>query len=108
MLRAPDTGLIITVIGGINDSPLACEMVRLYYGLSLIHIYEDDAKLAAIEKSNGTSYGMYFDLGGIQIPLDFAFPAIAPWVIGAEIAESLEQFEEMCIRDISIARQSPP
>lgn len=54
---------------------------------------EDDAKLAAIEKSNGTSYGMYFDLGGIQIPLDFAFPAIAPWVIGAEIAESLEQFE---------------
>lgn len=54
---------------------------------------EDDAKLAAIEKSNGTSYGMYFDLGGIQIPLDFAFPAIAPWVIGAEIAESLDQFE---------------
>nr|DAH64730.1 MAG TPA: PolyVal ADP-Ribosyltransferase [Caudoviricetes sp.] len=54
---------------------------------------EDDAKLAAIEKSNGRSYGMYFDLGGIQIPLDFAFPAIAPWVIGAEIAESLEQFE---------------
>ena len=54
---------------------------------------EDNAKLAAIEKSNGTSYGMYFDLGGIQIPLDFAFPAIAPWVIGAEIAESLEQFE---------------
>lgn len=54
---------------------------------------EDDAKLAAIEKSNGMSYGMYFDLGGIQIPLDFAFPAIAPWVIGAEIAESLEQFE---------------
>lgn len=54
---------------------------------------EDDAKLAAIEKSNGTSYGMYFDLGGIQIPLDFAFPAIAPWVIGAEVAESLEQFE---------------
>ena len=54
---------------------------------------EDDAKLAAIEKSNGTSYGMYFDLFGIQIPLDFAFPAIAPWVIGAEIAESLEQFE---------------
>jgi len=35
MLRAPDTGLIITVIGGINDSPLACEMVRLYYGISL-------------------------------------------------------------------------
>lgn len=54
---------------------------------------EDDAKLAAIEKSNGRSYGMYFDLGGIQIPLDFAFPAIAPWVIGAEVAESLEQFE---------------
>lgn len=54
---------------------------------------EDDAKLAAIEKSNGTSYGMYFDLGGIQIPLDFAFPAIAPWVIGAEVAESLDQFE---------------
>ena len=54
---------------------------------------EDDAKLAAIEKSNGRSYGMYFDLGGIQIPLDFAFPAIAPWVIGAEIAESLDQFE---------------
>ncbi len=54
---------------------------------------EDDAKLAAIEKSNGRSYGMYFDLGGIQIPLDFAFPAIAPWVVGAEIAESLEQFE---------------
>lgn len=54
---------------------------------------EDDAKLAAIEKSNGRSYSMYFDLGGIQIPLDFAFPAIAPWVIGAEIAESLEQFE---------------
>ena len=54
---------------------------------------EDDAKLAAIEKSNGRSYGMYFDLGGIQIPLDFAFPAIAPWVTGAEVAESLEQFE---------------
>ncbi len=54
---------------------------------------EDDAKLAAIEKSNGRSYGMYFDLGGIQIPLDFAFPAVAPLVTGAEIAESLEQFE---------------
>ena len=54
---------------------------------------EDDAKLAAIEKSNGRSYGMYFDLGGIQIPLDFAFPAIAPLVTGAEVAESLEQFE---------------
>ena len=54
---------------------------------------EDDAKLAAIEKSNGRSYGMYFDLGGIQIPLDFAFPAIAPWVTGAEVAESLDQFE---------------
>ena len=35
MLRVPDTGLIIMVIGGINDSPLACEMVRLYYGISL-------------------------------------------------------------------------
>lgn len=54
---------------------------------------EDDAKLAAIEKSNGTSYGMYFDLGGIQIPLDFAFPAVAPLVTGAEVAESLDQFE---------------
>lgn len=54
---------------------------------------EDDAKLAAIEKSNGRSYGMYFDLGGIQIPLDFAFPAIAPLVTGAEVAESLNQFE---------------
>lgn len=54
---------------------------------------EDDAKLAAIEKSNGRSYGMYFDLGGIQIPLDFAFPAVAPWVTGAEVAESLDQFE---------------
>jgi hypothetical protein len=54
---------------------------------------EDDAKLAAIEKSNGRSYGMYFDLGGIQIPLDFAFPAIAPLVTGAEVAESLDQFE---------------
>lgn len=54
---------------------------------------EDDAKLAAIEKSNGRSYGMYFDLGGIQIPLDFAFPAVAPLVTGAEVAESLEQFE---------------
>lgn len=54
---------------------------------------EDDAKLAAIEKSNGRSYGMYFDLGGIQIPLDFAFPAVAPLVTGAEVAESLDQFE---------------
>lgn len=54
---------------------------------------EDDAKLAAIEKSSGTSYGMYFDLGGIQIPLDFAFPAVAPLVTGAEVAESLDQFE---------------
>lgn len=54
---------------------------------------EDDAKLAAIEKSNGRSYGMYFDLFGIQIPLDFAFPAVAPLVTGAEIAESLDQFE---------------
>lgn len=54
---------------------------------------EDDAKLAAIEKSNGRSYGMYFDLGDIQIPLDFAFPAVAPLVTGAEVAESLDQFE---------------
>lgn len=54
---------------------------------------EDDAKLAAVEKSNGKSYGMYFDLGVVQIPLDFAFPAVAPLVTGAEIAESLEQFE---------------
>ena len=54
---------------------------------------EDDAKLAAIEKSNGRSYGMYFDLGGIQIPLDFAFPAVAPLVTGAEVEESLDQFE---------------
>lgn len=54
---------------------------------------EDDAKLAAIEKSNGRSYGMYFDLFGIQIPLDFAFPAVAPLVTGAEVAESIEQFE---------------
>lgn len=54
---------------------------------------EDDAKLAAIEKSNGRSYGMYFDLFGIQIPLDFAFPAVAPLVTGAEVAESLDQFE---------------
>lgn len=54
---------------------------------------EDDAKLAAIEKSNGRSYGMYFDLGVIQIPLDFAFPAVAPLVTGAEVAESLDQFE---------------
>lgn len=54
---------------------------------------EDDAKLAAIEKSSGRSYGMYFDLGGIQIPLDFAFPAVAPLVTGAEVAESLDQFE---------------
>lgn len=54
---------------------------------------EDDAKLAAIEKSNGRSYGMYFDLGVVQIPLDFAFPAVAPLVTGAEVAESLEQFE---------------
>lgn len=54
---------------------------------------EDDAKLAAIEKSNGRSYGMYFDLGGIQIPLDFAFPTVAPLVTGAEVAESLDQFE---------------
>ena len=54
---------------------------------------EDDVKLAAIEKSNGRSYGMYFDLFGIQIPLDFAFPAVAPLVTGAEVAESLDQFE---------------
>ena len=53
---------------------------------------EDNSKLAAIEKSEGTSYGMYFDLFGTQIPVDFAFPAVSPMIIGAEVAQTIRDY----------------
>ena len=50
---------------------------------------EDDSRLSAIEKSNGKSYGMYFDVFGTEIPVDFAFPAVSPMIIGAEVAQTI-------------------
>ena len=54
---------------------------------------EDDARLAAIQKSEGKSYGMYFDILGEQIPLDFAFPAVSPLVIGAELYSAMDSYD---------------
>ena len=54
---------------------------------------EDDARLAAIQKSEGKSYGMYFDILGEQIPLDFAFPAVSPLVIGAELYSAMDGYD---------------
>ena len=54
---------------------------------------EEDSRLSAIEKSNGKSYGMYFDVFGTEIPLDFAFPAVAPWIIGAQVAQTVKDHE---------------
>ena len=54
---------------------------------------EEDSRLSAIEKSNGRSYGMYFDVFGTEIPLDFAFPAVAPWIIGAQVAQAVKDHE---------------
>ena len=50
---------------------------------------EDDSRLSAIQKSNGKSYGMYFDVFGTEIPVDFAFPAVSPMIIGAEVAQTI-------------------
>ena len=50
---------------------------------------EDDSRLSAIEKSSGKSYGMYFDVFGTEIPVDFAFPAVSPMIIGAEVAQTI-------------------
>ena len=55
---------------------------------------EDDARLAAIQKSEGKSYGMYFDILGEQIPLDFAFPAVSPLVIGAELYSAMDSYDQ--------------
>ena len=54
---------------------------------------EDDARLAAIQKSEGKSYGMYFDILGEQIPLDFAFPTVSPLVIGAELYSAMDSYD---------------
>ena len=54
---------------------------------------EEDSRLSAIEKSNGKSYGMYFDVFGTEIPPDFAFPAVAPWIIGAQVAQAVKDHE---------------
>ena len=50
---------------------------------------EDDSRLSAIQKSSGKSYGMYFDVFGTEIPVDFAFPAVSPMIIGAEVAQTI-------------------
>ena len=50
---------------------------------------EDDSRLSAIQKSSGKSYGMYFDVFGTEIPVDFAFPAVSPLIIGAEVAQTI-------------------
>ena len=52
---------------------------------------EDNSRLSAIAKSEGKSYGMYFDLLGTQIPVDFAFPAVSPMIIGAEVAQTIAE-----------------
>ena len=50
---------------------------------------EDDSRLSAIQKSSGKSYGMYFDVFGTEILVDFAFPAVSPMIIGAEVAQTI-------------------
>ena len=50
---------------------------------------EDDSRLSAIQKSSGKSFGMYFDVFGTEIPVDFAFPAVSPMIIGAEVAQTI-------------------
>ena len=50
---------------------------------------EDDSRLSAIQKSSGKSYGMYFDVFGTEIPVDFAFPAVSTMIIGAEVAQTI-------------------
>ena len=54
---------------------------------------EDNSRISAIQKSEGKSYGMYFDLFGVQIPVDFAFPAVSPMIIGAEVAQTIREHE---------------
>ena len=71
MLRAPDTGLIITVIGGINDSPLACEMVRFHCGISLKN---DKAKKAAEEEP------LEVMIAPVPVKKDTVYKEVAPEV----------------------------